>query len=385
MEFNLYPWQETAVRKLKPGSILYGKVGSGKTLTALVYYLEQFSNRKLYVITTAKKRDTGDWEDDASKVGIKDILVDSWNNIKNYRNVKDAFFIFDEQRVVGYGSWSKTFIALAKKNKWILLSGTPGDVWMDYMPVFVANGFYRNKTDFENQHIEYDRFVKFPKIKKYHNTSKLMKLRSEVLVPMNVKRDTIRHLNKIKVNYDNEEYKEIDRMHWNPYKEQPMQNPSEYVQVLRRLVSSSDDRVNQAYRLMLDTDKIIIFYNYDYERKILLDLCEKSRKPYSEWSGHRHEEIPIADDWVYIVQYTAGAEGWNCTETDTMLFYSLNYSYKMMEQAQGRIDRINTKYKDLNYYYFVSNSPIDKGVLGAIDRKKRFNASAWVRSRFEHA
>ena len=385
MGFNLYPWQESAVRKLTSGSILYGKVGSGKTLTALVYYLEQYSDRKLYVITTAKKRDTGDWEDDANEVGIKDILVDSWNNIKKYGNVKDAFFIFDEQRVVGYGSWSKTFIALAKKNEWILLSGTPGDVWMDYMPVFVANGFYRNKTDFENQHVEYDRFVKFPKIKQYHNRSKLIKLRSEVLVPMDVKSDTTRHMHKVKVGYDNDEYKEIDRRHWNPYKEQPMQNPSEYVQVLRRLVASSEDRVDKTYRLMMENDRIIIFYNYDYERKILLDLCKDSLKPYSEWSGHRHEEIPKTTDWIYIVQYTAGAEGWNCTETDTMLFYSLNYSYKMMEQAQGRIDRINTEYKDLHYYYFVSDAPIDKGVLGAIGRKKRFNASAWVRSRFAHA
>lgn len=385
MGFNLYPWQEAAVRNLKPGSILYGQVGSGKTLTALVYFLEQFSTRKLYVITTAKKRDTGDWEDDASKVGIKDITVDSWNNIKNYKNVKDAFFIFDEQRVVGYGSWSKTFIGLAKKNRWILLSGTPGDVWMDYLPVFVANGFYRNKTDFENQHVEYDRFVKFPKIKKYHNTSKLIKLRSEVLVPMDVKRETTRHLSRVLVDYDKDEYKDVDRLHWNPYKEQPMQNPSEYVQVLRRLVSMSDDRINKARQLMQDTDKLIVFYNYDYERKALLELCSETGKPYSEWSGHKHEDIPVSDNWIYIVQYTAGAEGWNCTETDTMLFYSLNYSYKMMEQAQGRIDRINTKYTDLYYHYFVSKSPIDKGVLGAIERKKRFNTSSWVRSRFAHA
>ena len=165
MGFELYPHQIEALDKLRSGAILYGDVGSGKPLTSLAYYIKVFPKRKLYIITTAKKRDSGDWEEEAAMLGIQDIVVDSWNNIKNYVETTEAFFIFDEQRVVGYQAWSKTFIKIARFNKWILLSGTPGDVWSDYIPVFIANGFYRNKTDFTEQHIEYDRFSKYPKIK----------------------------------------------------------------------------------------------------------------------------------------------------------------------------------------------------------------------------
>lgn len=379
MAFKLFPWQESAVARLKPGSILYGQVGSGKTMAALAYVKWYYPEVKLYVITTAKKRDTGDWESEAYQVGIRNIVADSWNNIKKYQDVTDAFFIFDEQRVVGYGSWSKAFIKIARNNTWILLSGTPGDVWMDYMPVFIANGYYKNKTDFISQHVEYDRFAKYPKIKSYHNTGKLMKIRNEVLIPMPVMKKTRRHILKTETHYDKKLYNDVVKYRWNPYKDQPIETPSEYTQVLRRIVATSRGRKDSVKELISSTDRLIIFYNYDYERSILMQLCKDSKKEYSQWNGHKHEEVPFNNHWVYLVQYTAGAEGWNCTETDTILFYSPNYSFKMMEQAQGRIDRINTTYKDLNYYLMYSKSPIDVAVLGAINKKKRFNASAWAR------
>ena len=280
-------------------------------------------------------------------LGIQDIVVDSWNNIKNYVETTEAFFIFDEQRVVGYQAWSKTFIKIARFNKWILLSGTPGDVWSDYIPVFIANGFYRNKTDFTEQHIEYDRFSKYPKIKAYHNEGKLMKLRRQILVPMKVIRKTTRNRIYVPTKFNKDLYKDITEKRWNVFTESPIQNASEYTQVLRQLVTTDLAQIN-GY-----PDKIML-----QQLCILLNACEQLKKPYAQWNGKKHEQIPETDSWIYLVQYTAGAEGWgNCTETNVMLFYSLNYSES--GTSRRRIDRINTKFTKLEYFYLTSTSRID--------------------------
>ena len=382
--FELYPHQKEAAQRLKPGAILCGDVGTGKTLTGLYFYKSNFVDRRLIVITTAKKRDEGDWTDEAGLLGIDELTVDSWNNITKYKEVKGAFFIFDEQRLVGSGAWVKSFLKIAKVNKWIMLTGTPGDVWMDFVPIFIANGFYRNKTDFIEQHVEYDRFAKYPKVKKYHNQGKLNKLRRYILVRMTMERKTLRHRNYVETFYDKELYNYVTKKKWNPYLEKPIENASEYTQVCRRIVATSNGRIHEASWQLIHHRKIIVFYNYDYELDILVDLCEFLGLTYAQWNGHKHEYLPRGNHWVYLVNYAAGAEGWNCIETDTIMFYSPHYAWKTTEQAEGRIDRLNTKFVDLNYIYLTSKSPIDQAVIKANLSKKTFNESAWAKRGYQY-
>lgn len=377
--FNLFPHQLEALKRIKSGSILNGGVGSGKTLTSLAFYKQNFSDRKLYVITTAKKRDTGDWEEDASKVGLTIDKVDSWNNIKNYLWLEDAFIIFDEQRVVGYSAWGRSFIHLAKRNKWVLLTATPGDTWMEYMTVFIANGFYKNKSDFVDQHVEFDQWVKYPKIKNYHNVGKLMRNRNQILIPMHFERATTRHRRFIYSSYNQELYDKVMKDRWNIFEDKPIENASEHLQCLRKLVASDEDRQFNARFLMDIHDRLIVFYNFNYERDILINICNQLGREYWEWNGHNHQELPNTDRWIYIVQYTAGAEGWNCITTNTILFYSLNYSFKIVEQAEGRIDRINTPFTELEYYFLASKAPIETDIHKAILTKQKFNESAWLK------
>lgn len=376
---KLYQHQLDALKRIKSGSILNGGVGSGKTLTSLIFYKDNFSDRPLYVITTAKKRDTGDWEEDALKAGVSIAKVDSWNNIRNYVHIKDAFFIFDEQRVVGYSAWGRAFIQIARHNKWILLTATPGDTWMEYMTVFIANGFYKNKSDFVDQHVEFDQWVKYPKIKNYHNVGKLMRNRTNILVPMHFDRSTKRHRRYVNSAYDKDSYEIITQKRWNLDEERPIESGPEMMTCIRRLVSSDEDRQFNAKFLMDIHDRIIVFYNFNYERDILIRLAIELDRDYAEWNGHNHDDVPTTDRWLYFVQYTAGAEGWNCISTNVILFYSLNYSYKIIEQAEGRIDRLNTKYEDLEYYFLTSESQIDKDIFKAVKTKERFNESAWLK------
>ena len=402
----LYDYQMDAVNNMSNGCILNGGVGSGKSRTSLFYYFKEQGGyidekgykpmrvkprpKDLYIITTARKRDTLEWEGELvhfllytdesqnKRYGNK-IIIDSWNNIKKYADVKDAFFIFDEQRVVGYGAWTKAFLKITKSNDWILLSATPGDTWSDYIPVFIANGFYRNKTEFTREHIVFSRFSKFPKIDKYINTGRLIRLRNKILINMDFDRQTIAHHEDIYVNYDISKYKDVTRKRWDIYKDEPIQQASSLCYVLRRIVNESEYRVVKLMELLEKCPRAIIFYNFDYELDILLNLHYGDGVEVAQWNGHKHQPVPNTDKWVYLVQYTAGCEGWNCIKTDTIIFYSQNYSYKVMEQARGRIDRLNTPYKDLYYYHLKSRSGIDLAISKALSQKKNFNEGKWVK------
>ena len=397
----LYDYQLKAVDEMSTGCILNGGVGSGKSRTGLYYYFTQQGGqimneyipmkkpRDLYIITTAMKRDSLEWEKELipfllSTDSEKNILngnvhiqIDSWNNIKKYQDVKNAFFIFDEDRVTGNGVWVKCFLKIAKKNDWIILSATPGDTWLDYIPVFIANGYYLNKSDFIREHVVYSRFTKYPKVEKFVNTGRLLKLREDILIDMDFKRGTTPHHEDVYVTFDQFRYKDAIKTRWDPYKNEPIQQASNLCYVLRRIVNEDISRSVAVLEICEKTPRVIIFYNYDYELEILRGLYYGEDVVVAEWNGHKHEPIPNSERWVYLVNYAAGAEGWNCIKTDTIIFFSQNYSYKVMQQASGRIDRLNTPYKDLYYYHLKSRSSIDIDIGKALKSKKKFNEARW--------
>lgn len=398
----LYDYQMDAVRRMKNGCILNGGVGSGKSRTSLYYYFQQQGGfidsgvyepmkdpKDLYIITTARKRDTLEWDGELGPFRMSThtdeslyknkIVIDSWNNIKKYQDVKDAFFIFDEQRVVGSGAWVKCFLRIAKNNHWILLSATPGDTWQDYIPVFLANGFYRTKTEFNNQHVIFSRFAKYPKVDYYVGTNRLVRLRDQILVNMDFERQTIPHHLDIYVSYDIERYKDAGRYRWDPFKNEPIKDAAGLCYVWRRIVNSGDSRQVAVLEIFEKHPRMIVFYNFDYELDILRNLFNIDGIEIAEWNGHLHQPMPKGESWVYLVQYSAGCEGWNCVETDTIVFFSQNYSYKVMQQASGRIDRLNTPFKHLYYYHLKTRSGIDLAISKALKEKKNFNEGKFVK------
>lgn len=345
--------------------------------------------KDLYIITTARKRDTKEWEGELipfllypgqPNLYSNKVVIDSWNNIKKYIGITNAIFIFDEQRVVGYGEWTKSFLKITKNNQWIMLSATPGDTWSDYIPVFIANGFYKNKTEFNSEHVIFKPFSKFPQIDRYINVQRLIRLRNRVLVDMDFNRATTRHSISVKCSYNIDIYKSITKDRWNPYTKSPIMNVSELCSVWRRCANEDPSRSAQILDICNHRDKVIIFYNFDYELDILRTLPYANGTEVAEWNGHKHQEIPSSKKWVYLVQYTAGAEGWNCIKTDTIIFYSQTYSYRTLEQSMGRIDRLNTPYRDLYYYHLRSMAPIDIAISRALKNKKKFNETRYVSS-----
>lgn len=396
--WDLKPHQYEAVEKMHNGCVLTGGVGVGKSITALYYWYNKVCGgvppgmesrepvrmerpRDVYVITTARKRNDLDWLDEAVRfgVGLKTnsagvrITVDSWNNISQYEQVAGAFFVFDEQRLVGDGAWVRTFLRLAKHNQWVVLSATPGDNWLDLAPIFIANGFYKNRSAFIEAHVVHTYFGGYPKVQRYVDQAPLFAYRRRVLVDMPYERHTVRHTEDYLVAFDEERFAQVQKKRWNVYTQKPLKDVGEMFRVMRKLVNSDPSRLGALLKLMEKHPRIIVFYNFDYELDMLRSLWSATGVPIAEWNGHKHEQVPTGDKWLYLVQYTAGNEAWNCITTDTIVFYSQNYSYKVMEQAKGRIDRLNTPYTDLHYYIFRSNSFIDNAIRKAIQMKKNFN------------
>lgn len=383
LNVKLYPHQKEALSLLGNGKVLWGGVGSGKSITAMTYYMINEAPRDVYVITTAKKRDSLDWEDEAAKFGVGKkygatvagvLTVDSWNNASKYTDVEDAFFIFDEQRVVGYGAWVKSFLKITKKNRWILLSATPGDTWLDYAPLFIANGWYKNITDFRTQHVIYAPRVSFPIVKGYVGEQKLERLKKEILVEMSYMRHTTRHVNGVICGYDKELVDYIIKRRWNPFEDRPITDKGELFRLMRMIGNSDPSRLDAVKWVMKIHPRLVIFYNFDYELEILRTL-QTTGISVGEWNGHKKVPVPDTEKWVYLVQYAAGSEGWNCTSTNAMVLYSLTYSYKNYVQAMGRIDRLDTPYKDLYYYVIESWSPLDLAVKQSLEQKRNFNES----------
>lgn len=394
---ELADYQLDAVERLKNGSILCGGVGTGKSRTGLAYYYLKECNgkmikkgdyyickgmkdpRQLFIITTAKKRDSCEWIKECAPFNISRVTIDSWNNIKKYSKIYGCFFIFDEQRVVGKGSWVKTFLNIARKNHWILLSATPGDTWQDYIPVFIANGFYKNRTEFNARHCIFNPYTSYPVVKEYINQGVLGKHRNDILVLMKTGNETIRHNIRIKVDYNKEEYKLIFKDRWDPFENKPIEKIPKVCYLLRKSVNSDNSRVDAVYNIVLERKKCIIFYNYEFELELLEHLLDSIGYEYAEWNGTNHDALPEGEEWCYLVQYIAGCEGWNCTSTDTIIFYSQSYSYRQTEQASGRIDRMNTSYKDLYYYHLISYAPIDLAIKKALAEKRNFNETMFMK------
>ena len=392
---DLYPHQLKASEKLANGRILCGGVGVGKSITAAHYYITKEAPRDVIVITTAKKRDSLDWEREFAKFGVgktRDgtvagtLTVDSWNNLGRYRGATGCFFIFDEQRLVGSGAWSKHFIGIARRNRWILLTATPGDTWLDYVPVFVANGFYKNRTEFKREHVVYNTFTRFPKVERFIGVSRLVRYRNDLLVDMPYERHTVRKSVDVGVDFDKQLFERVIKDRWNVYKAKPLRDVGELFLTMRKVVNSSPSRIEALTTLMSKHPRLIVFYNFDYELELLRSLAETntispngtSLLSIAEWNGHKHEPIPSGDRWLYLVQYVAGAEGWNCIETNAVVFYSLTYSYKVWEQAHGRIDRLNTPFTDLFYYTLRSNSIIDNAIWKSLSNKRSFNERVFI-------
>lgn len=401
MGFQLKPHQISAIRRMHNGCILCGGTGSGKSITGLAYYfllnggkidpMTKMTNPKdLYIITTAKKRDSGEWIGDMSWFGLtpfdenkiynNKVVIDSWNNIKKYADIENSFFIFDEQRVVGYGAWTKSFLKIAKHNEWILLSATPGDTYMDYMPVFIANGFYKNKTEFTNEHCVYSRFSKFPQIERFVGTERLNRLRRKVLVDMPYQQPAVQIHKDVWCDYNKQLYKDLMRNRWDYEKEEPIENISELCYKLRKVCYSDESRITALKNIFEEHSKLIVFYNFDYELEMIRNIDFGENVIVAELNGHRHDPEPFSNSkWIYLVQYNAGSEAWNCIKTDSMVFFSQNYSYKIMKQASGRIDRMTTPYKELLYFHLKCRSQIELRITRALSQKKNFNESAFLK------
>lgn len=396
---EFHPEQLKAVSKLRNRAVLRADVGSGKSRIGLYWYLRDCGGdvvanghgeakkpenpRPLYIITPAVKRDTLEWETELALFGMMvgedggwanaPIVVDSWHNIHKYTKVHGATFLFDEQKLVGSGKWVKSFYQIARKNRWIVMTATPGDDWKDYIPLFVANGFYRSKAEFLRRHAVYNAYANYPKIDRWIETERLDRLRMAILVEVEYSSHTKKHMLTVPVDYDEEKFKTVKEDRWNPWENRPIQDAGELYRLMRRVSNEHPSRLQKLVDIQKSSPRLIVFYNFDYELESLRTLGNETGVVVAERNGHKHMPVPTTKSWFYLVQYTAGAEAWNCISTGSVAFYSLTYSWKAFKQAMGRVDRYNTPFEELHYHVLRNQSVIDNQIWECLGRKKTFN------------
>lgn len=406
---ELRDFQKDCVAQLRSGKVLAAGVGAGKSVMALYWYVStQCRTRRsrnqvgelfrilkgspdLVVITTAKKRDSGEWSEEFARFALKEgvnhgmggvtVTVDSWNNIGKYVDAdRNTVFIFDEQRAIGHGAWSKAFVRIARSHPWIMLSATPADDWKDWCPVMVADGFYRNRTDFFRRHAIYSRYTTYPKITSWYDTHQLEVVRDRILVTCEVPRQTERHDIELGTGYNKTAVKTMMKERVDPETGEPFMNASQLCYAIRKVVNCDPSRMDMARDVFEDHGRVIVFYSLRAELELIhMAAGMAGISEVGAYNGSTHDEVPTGNRWVYAVQYNAGAEGWNCTTCNTILFWDLPYSYRQLEQAKGRIDRLNTPYRNLFYYSMTSNAKIDLAIKRALRLKKDFNAAAFMK------
>ena len=205
-----------------------------------------------------------------------------------------------------------------------------------------------------------------------------MKFKKEILVNMDDDKATKQWHIDLTCSYDPVLYNAYADSRWNFEEDMPIMNASKLVYMLRKVCNSDPSRLEKLYEICQSHPKLIIFYQFDYERDLITCMLSFKGIPYAEYNGHIHQPIPTGDRWAYVV-HLSSSEGWNCIETDTVVFYSLSYSYRAYVQACGRTDRRTTPFQDLYYYRLKSASKIDKAIMDAHRRKKKFNEANWVK------
>jgi len=141
----------------------------------------------------------------------------------------------------------------------------------------------------------------------------------------------------------------------------------------------------QALRDWLDdfdrAEPLVVFYVFTSDAREIEALCRETGRRYSEVSGR---EKTLAD-WkegktdVIGVQIRAGAEGIDLTRASHAVFYSVDWSPGVYEQALRRIRRPGQRSNCCHYYHLVARDTIDEAVYRALTNKSDVVSSVLAR------
>jgi SNF2 family DNA or RNA helicase len=122
--------------------------------------------------------------------------------------------------------------------------------------------------------------------------------------------------------------------------------------------------------------KLVIFARFLSEIDAIKEMLEKMGITVATLMGATTDRGLVVDNFqngtdpqVLVAQIATGGIGITLTAADTVVFYSVGYSYEDYQQARARVHRIGQK-NNVTYVNIVARRTVDEGIIEALQEKK---------------
>ena len=414
---KLFDYQKEAIEQFKDKPLNLSDVGTGKSYMSIGSYIESKCS-KLLIICLAPK--VSDFAEDGEPFGLditplnkgtkknRELLAQSnhvaisfessWRLTELLKWVdKDTFIIIDESHKVGVSKSkvTKFVMQLSKKAKYsYLCTASPvsnGKLENWYSQLYIANIFRKPKKDFEQlfvvKQMRQMGAMRFMDIVGYQNQHLLEQMIDEASV--NYKRDKgylpedYVYKTKKPAFYNKLKKQRIYKDDFNQIVE--LDNSSTLFNKLRQVshgflegvlkpVSKEPFERLEAILETHNNERVVIFYNYQWEYKMLSQLLDKLKRPYGVYNGSMKElhNFQEHENGVVLAQYKSASTGINdFVISNVTVFNSIPLSSTEYIQAKGRTDRHGQSKTPL-YYHIVPDTPIEQKIFDTVTSGQDF-------------
>lgn len=412
---KLFDYQQKIVdNELKPSSALFMEPGTGKTVTSLALFKKSKQTKILVICILSKLQD---WQDDLKSEcnidaiilnkGTKkntEILLENKSNahIINFESVwrckeilkrvdKDTYIIVDESHKIKSvkSNIGKFMQKLKIKTKYkCILTGTPQSRgYIDYFNQLsfidmITVPFKTFNDTFCVYEIEQYNGFPFKKLIGYKNTKELDKIINEncVFFKRDIKNKQIPK--EIDIKFDKpKKYAFFKRVRI--YEDFVADNASKLFVNLRKMCSGNIDKYEvdkQKIQWLEDfcenlNFRLVIFYNFNFEKDKIIELMKKLKIPYSQFNGAVKDlsNFNKYENGVVLCQYQSASLGLNdLVKSNVCILYSPSLNYTDYTQSKKRIDRIGQTKKPLFYNLYCKDT-IEEKILETIKKGQDFD------------
>lgn len=339
-----------------------------------------------YDLTKKKQLENFIIDDNNLRIGV--INYESAWRRPELQKVKGLTLMLDESQAIANNTSKQTkgILKLHHDNV-ILLSGTPASN-ARYDKLYTQLkllGLNMNKRSYEDRYCNFFEMenagIKFRVLSKtnpYKNVDELKEvmkkfgcifMKTEDVLELPAQRFIDVHIGKSKYykTFEKDGYVDCGEV------EYISNGPAQDMLYLRQLCNS-ENKIGMLKTLVESTnDRIIIFYNFDIELKLLQQFIRKLKRPLSFINGHKKDLSCYNkfDDSVTLVQYQSGSSGVNLQKANKIIYYSPPIKSDFYEQSKKRIHRIGQDSK-CTYWKLVTTNSIEQKIYNTLDLKKDY-------------
>lgn len=145
-------------------------------------------------------------------------------------------------------------------------------------------------------------------------------------------------------------------------------NSREKIEALKTLIESTEDR-------------LIIFYNFNCELELLVQLVSKLKRPLSFINGSEKNLNCYNNNGnsITLVQFQSGSSGVNLQKANKVIYYSPPVKSDFYEQSKKRIHRIGQS-STCCYWKLITSNSIEQRIYNTLDLKRDYTLKLFEKS-----